>query len=105
MGSLRRIADSAIIVLFALGIGVPMAGGIVGRKARVAYGENRALAPRPALPRDRAALSTFPARFEAYYADRFGFRGTLLRWNSVPKASWLGHPPPPNVALGRGPST
>ena len=101
MGSLRRIVDSAIIVLFALGIGVPMAGGIVGRKARVAYGENRALAPKPALPRDRAALSTFPARFEAYYADRFGFRGTLLGWNSVAKASWLGISPTPKVAIGR----
>ena len=101
MSRVRRVADASIIVLFALGIGLPMAGSVLGRKATVAWGEKRALAPKPALPRDRAALATFPARFEAYFADRFGFRGTLLRWNSVAKAGWLGVSPTPKVVIGR----
>ena len=63
--------------------------------------ENRALASRPELKLDRAVLAGFPARFEAYFNDQFGFRKRLIHWLNIIKVAGLGVSPSSKVVLGR----
>ncbi|KPC54489.1 alginate O-acetyltransferase AlgX-related protein [Amantichitinum ursilacus] len=45
--------------------------------------EARELAGMPALEFTRDSLRTYPSRFEAFFNDHFGLRGTLLKVNAV----------------------
>src|SRR5215475_13889479 len=48
----------------------------LGRKNPTTFDENRALAPAPVFGAD--PIVALPAEIEAYYADRFGFRSSLI---------------------------
>ena len=47
------------------------------------------------------ALAAFPARFDAACADRFGFRGHLIRWHNIVSTRWLGMSPSEKVVIGQ----
>jgi hypothetical protein len=63
--------------------------------------ENRILATRPALKLNRQVVSAFPARFEAYFNDQFGFRKRLIYWLALVKVQSLGVASTPGVTLGK----
>ena len=64
--------------------------------------ENRAPAPAPAWPRNRAAWQQLPKAIEAYWNDAFGFRRTLIRLQAGAQFE-LGVSPTPRVVIGKAP--
>lgn len=64
--------------------------------------ENRDLNSFPVWAWNRAALDTFPAKFEAAFNDHFGFRGVFTHWHSLIKVYGLGMSPVDKVVLGKG---
>jgi alginate O-acetyltransferase complex protein AlgJ len=93
--------DAALVVCFALGISLPLAGLALHADAGFVLEENRVLASRPELTRNLAELASLPSRFEGYFNDQFGFRKRLIHWLSLAKVAILGVSPSPKVILGR----
>src|SRR5262249_19364446 len=98
--TLQRFGDGILVGFFALAIATPVGVQLVGANTRK-ISENRLLAERPAWPSDCETLAAFPARFEAYFNDHFGFRDTLIRWHNYAMVRWLGTSPSPQVVVGR----
>ncbi len=97
-----RAADRLLVVLFLIGIWLPLAGLVLGLDSSFVLNENRRLAERPCWSRDLASLARFPGRFEAYFNDRFGFRKRLIRWLSIVKVEAMGiSSSPASVLVGR----
>jgi hypothetical protein len=65
---------------FALLIGLPFLGLLAGVNDQEQLGERRRLADWPGAP-EVAALPDYPARFERWFDDHFGFRSLLIRSN------------------------
>jgi len=86
----RRVLDWITIALFALALLAPALDQCLRADGErdCMTAEQRRPEPRPDLPRHLAEFTTFPRRFEKHYADTFGLRDVLLRWNSIEK--WLG---------------
>ena len=82
-------------------ISLPLLGMILGFDRSFVLEENRILATRPELKLARRALGAFPARFEAYFNDQFGFRKRLIYWLALVKVQGLGVTSTPGVTLGR----
>lgn len=75
----RRAALHSLTFLALLVL--PVAGWLVGVDDTAALAERRRLAEIPGVPTDGASLRAFPARFEAWWDDHFGFRSALIRSN------------------------
>jgi alginate O-acetyltransferase complex protein AlgJ len=91
----------ALIGVFLVATALPLVGMIFRLDSAFVLVENRTLASRPDLKLDRAGLADFPARFEAYFNDQFGFRKPLIRWLNGIKVAGLDVSPSPRVILGR----
>jgi hypothetical protein len=92
-----RIISVAFVIAIALPLlGVPFHWDLVN-----SAGENRALAPLPAWPRDFSQWSAFPAAFREYFKDHFGFRNTLIRINAEIKYRAFGVSTNPRVVIGK----
>ena len=63
--------------------------------------ENRAAAHAPDVPQTFAALMEFPAAFQAYYGDNYGFRETLLALDALVKLRVFGASPAKDVIVGK----
>jgi alginate O-acetyltransferase complex protein AlgJ len=61
--------------------------------------ENRELAQKPTG--DCSSLAEYAEGWERYFADNFGFRPYLIRWNSILKLNLLNVSPVPSVILGK----
>ena len=77
----------------------PSIGLALGIEARLPNFERRELAGKPDLA--IKALSSWPSKFEEYFKDNFGFRKTLMGWNSIIRVKYLQSSPTPNVVLGK----
>ncbi len=97
----HRMKDLALIVVFLVAITMPVIGLIFRLDAGMKLQENRVLASRPGLKLERAALAAFPAKFETYFNDQFGFRQRLIHWLSIAKVLGLGVSSSRDVILGR----
>ena len=91
----------ALIAIFIASIALPLCGLILGLDSSFTFVENRTLAPRPAIALNRTELAEFPARFEDYFNDHFGFRPRLIHWLNIIKVSGLGVSPSAKVILGK----
>ena len=69
--------------MFLLLISLPLAGLIFGFDRSFVLEENRILATRPELEPTRKAMAAFPAKFETFFNDQFGFRKRLIYWLAV----------------------
>lgn len=113
---IRRIAWATQAFLFLVGIALPLAGRIVGfvpeatgTEEKRSLAEPPRLAPTPAeieavgsrLRAQLERIGAFPATFESYFDDHFGFRRQLIRADNVLRARWLGVSPSPEVVIGR----
>ncbi len=101
MDGIERIRDRLIVLLFAVGIALPLLGALGGRARDTVLAENRRAAEAPRLPMSLDALAGFTMRFEKFYDDAFGFRPTLLRWHSIVKTCWLGVSASDKVVIGK----
>jgi hypothetical protein len=95
-----RATNLALIIVFLGMIVLPAAGLVCGLDRSYLLQENRPLATRPVLKLDRAGLSEFRPRFEAFFNDQFGFRKRLIHWLAMVKVKGLGVTSSPGVILG-----
>ncbi len=95
-----HVSHRITILVFLVMIGVPAIGSIL-RKARLPQNENRALHPAPPFPSKRWQFQSFPFVFDAYFADRIGFRKELLTVRRQILLDGLGDSTAENVFLGR----
>ena len=96
-----RWPDVALIICFLLGISLPLVGLLRSLDANFALEENRTLASRPELNWNARQLAQFPASFEAFFNDHFGFRKRLIYWLNVAKVAAFHVSPSPKVVLGQ----
>lgn len=76
---IRRARAAAISALLCLGLVLPLADLIVPLDPSPVLEERRGLAPPPKTPGSWAEVLAWPAAFEKYYNDHFGFRRFLIR--------------------------
>jgi len=101
LSSVRKSADQLLIVGFIVALFAPLAKHWTsGDDPTTGVRERRSIQGRPVLEFS-AALRTFPARFDAYYADRFGYRDELVRVHNRFKWFWLGLSPDESIVQGR----
>ncbi len=95
-----NLADVILIGGFVIAISLPLLGLLFSLDRGFVLEENRTLATRPELKPDKKELAELPARLEAYFNDRFGFRKRLIYWLSVTKVAALCVSPHPKVIFG-----
>ena len=93
--------DLVFIAFFLLVIALPLGAQLVLKDRAAAAQENRRLAKFPKLNWQGKTLAAFPAAFEKYYDDHFGFRDRLIRWHHLIKLRLLGVSPSSKVILGK----
>ncbi|HMO05330.1 MAG TPA: hypothetical protein PKE33_11985 [Kiritimatiellia bacterium] len=91
--------DRLLAGLFALALVLPAL--FLKPDLEAAAGEKRTLAPAPSLPRDAKALAAFPEAFDAWFADHFGFRSSLIKAHARFSFFALHTSPSPKVFRGR----
>jgi hypothetical protein len=96
----RRAADVALVALFALALLAPSYRNLSGSQP-IAQNENRILEKWPGWTWRRAALDAFPARFESFYNDHFGFRHKLIDLLNNVRVRLLRSSSSPQVSLGK----
>ncbi len=92
---------TALVTLFILMIVAGLAGSFRAPRAAINPFENRAPESLPPMPDSRAALREYPARFERFFDDRFGMRGTLVHVDHWVKAIVFGVSPVSKVLIGK----
>jgi len=96
------VRDATLSAAFVLASGLPLARSIVGPAGgESARNELRTPAPKPELRLQLAALDTYPREIEAWYADHFGFRASLLRWHNAAKWFVLRTSPTDRLVQGK----
>jgi alginate O-acetyltransferase complex protein AlgJ len=96
-----QFADKALVAAFLVLISIPLLGMVFGFDRSFVLEENRILATWPELKPARHVPGAFPARFEAYFNDQFGFRKRLIYWLALVKVQGLHVTSTPGVTLGR----
>jgi len=109
--ALDRLRDRGLIAAFALAIAAPSALAplphLVGRgfvpdtAAQVERVELRVPAPWPRVSARAADLRALPARLDAWFEDRFAFRGRMIAAHSALSLLALGVSPSPKFLCGR----
>src|SRR2546422_2538056 len=94
-------ASAVLIAVFAAVICLPILDTKLHLAPTIELQENRVLAALPAWDRKPATLDKFPAGFEAWFNDHFGFRNLLVRWDALLKACWLRDSPVSTVTIGK----
>jgi alginate O-acetyltransferase complex protein AlgJ len=96
-----RWQDRTLIAVFVILIALPLTAMICRIDSTFVLEENRTLSTRPELGLSSQSLAEFPAKFEAYFNDQFGFRRRLIHWQNLIKVAALGVSPSAKVVLGR----
>jgi alginate O-acetyltransferase complex protein AlgJ len=82
MSATPKWPSCVIIGIFVAVIFLPMSAQFLHSDNLVSDSEKRILAKKPAFPRSLQEVEAFPASFDLYANDRFGFRSLFLRLNS-----------------------
>lgn len=98
---IRTIEARLFVVLFFVAITLPLVGLLLRWHVMTEQEENRRLAAFPAISASRAALSSFPEKFTAYFNDNFGFRPTLIHLQGLAKLKLFGISTSPRVIVGK----
>ncbi len=100
---MRKARDLATGAAFAAVLALPALDAVFGLDRTPPPQEKRQLAARPPLPASLRAAVDFPAGYDAYLRDHFGFRSFLVRLRARAAVLWLGVAPSPNaeVMVGR----
>jgi alginate O-acetyltransferase complex protein AlgJ len=97
---LKPTPDRLLIAAFFVAIFLPVIGLVWKLDPTPPPIEKRELTPLPLLASYASAPQRFPAQFDAYYADHFGFRSWLIRAHTRVRVQWLGVSLSPQVVLG-----
>jgi len=97
----KDFTEKFIIALFILAISLPLIGTIVSQKQTISDTEKRKLAVIPDIHFNRKLLSIFPAEFELFFKDHFGFRSCLIIGHNYFKMMVLQKTELNNVVLGK----
>ena len=95
-----RILQSVLVIAFLVLLTLPLLGMILHPEAPN-LSEKRRMAPRPPISLVFHSASRFVTELNSYLSDNFGFRSTLVRWNSRLLARSLAASPSPLVVMGR----
>jgi hypothetical protein len=98
---MRSAVNRPIAVIFLLAIVLPLAANLLGRDGADRDAENREMARFPLLDGSLKSLKEYPSGFDAWFADHFGFRSTLVRWASAVSVEGLRASPTSSVVLGK----
>ena len=93
-----RVRDVVLIGLFAVALALPSAGYFLGLNNYELLAENRRLAELPTWPTERASAGEFPAAFEKYFDDHFGFRSYLVGRDE--RLKWYGARTQVDIQIG-----
>jgi len=97
----QRIENILTLGLLLLAIGLPSADSLFELDPTQTPLLNRPLAKPPTFPQSLDDLRVFPAAFEPFFDDRFGFKDFLVRSKSAIAIFALGSSPSRNILLGR----
>ncbi|MBI3986210.1 MAG: hypothetical protein HY343_04795 [Lentisphaerae bacterium] len=92
--TIRNIADGALLTLFLAIIVLPLVTDVSLEET-----EKRKLAEPPKF--EWRTATAFPKKFDAYFNDRFGFRGVFIRINNLMKVKVFGRSPIDKVIVGK----
>lgn len=95
----RHFGRILLIALFVTGLCLPGLDQLLSLDRSEPLDEKRVLAPFPQFHPGR--IREWPARFEKWFQDHFGFRTFLIRQNSRFRVAVLGDSPDDDVLLGR----
>lgn len=97
---LHKLEIIIVIFIFSVAIYAPFFLGIFEKDKDVSEVEKRAFAKLPQIDLSLDGISGFPKLFDAYYADHFGLRESLVEYYKLAKFN-LGDSPSSNVTLGK----
>jgi hypothetical protein len=98
---LRRAFDLAATVVFVIGISAPGIVMLTRDETHEATTENRVLAEQPNWCWEYGAACEYPAAFEKFFNDAFGFRKALTSWHHLAAMRCFGLSPSDTVAVGK----
>lgn len=98
---MRPSINRALAIIFLITIAIPFAANLLGDDGADRDAENREMARFPVIDGSLRSVRRFPAGLDAWFADHFGFRSTLVRWSSKMSVDLLGASPSTSVVLGR----
>jgi hypothetical protein len=90
----------ALVAFFLAVIASPLAANFAGFDGANPLVENREMAPFPRVDGTWASLAALPGGLTAWFEDHFGFRSTLVRWDSEARYFGLGVSPAASVVKG-----
>lgn len=93
--------NRALAVVFLIAIVLPVAANLAGDDGADREAENREMADFPVLDGSARSVRRFPAGLDAWFADHFGFRSTLVRWSARMSVDLFRASPSTSVVLGR----
>jgi alginate O-acetyltransferase complex protein AlgJ len=99
--SLSLISSAILSFCFLAVLVLPSVETLLHFGPHIELPEKRTLQVYPRFKWNKKALLSFPARFEAAFNDRFGFRAFLVRTQALAKFYWLHMSPSSKVVLGR----
>jgi hypothetical protein len=98
----RGLFNCATVLLFLAAIATPMLARWTGMAPPPsAASEQRRLAPLPSLTRSAKGVAAFPAAFDEYVNDNFGYRNELMRGYALTKVFGLHDSCASSVVVGR----
>jgi hypothetical protein len=100
-GIVRRLTSWATVLVTSSLLAMPLAAQLTGYQGGGFTLENRALAPEPGWPHDRAELLALPHLTDAWLSDHFGFRETLVHANTRLRYALFHEAPTRRVLFGK----
>jgi alginate O-acetyltransferase complex protein AlgJ len=97
---IHRVVNIAFIVMFLTGIWLPNIDSMFGIAPHWANTEQRSMEKLPPLRPNVQSIRAFQGKFMKYFVDNFGFRGLLIRWNTIFKLDILKVRQFPKVLVG-----
>jgi hypothetical protein len=99
-GSPPRAYHALVVLLFALGLSLPLIDWAFRIDHTLELTENRVAAKAPHWPHSWAALKKLPKEIDAYWNDAFGFRRRLILWQAMARYR-VGVSPSSQVIVGK----
>ncbi|MBS1819697.1 MAG: hypothetical protein JSU08_17320 [Acidobacteria bacterium] len=97
---MRRLLNQFIVAAFIAIIAAPPLANALGHDGADQEAENRALATFPALSLHWGDVRAFLPGLDAWFADHFAFRSTLVKWYGITRYLWMGVSSSPSVGVG-----
>ncbi|OHD71928.1 MAG: hypothetical protein A2W19_02035 [Spirochaetes bacterium RBG_16_49_21] len=95
------MTSTAVTAIFVASLWIPTLDNLFNIAPSLTGNEKSSLSQLPDLTLDRKSIVNFHNKFVKYFIDNFGFRNTLIRWNSLLKLKFLKVAQFPKVLVGK----